>query len=251
MKTTNSFNVKRPYLIVILIELMLMIFVAGGSAYVSIAELTHPLAPFYGFIPIALFLLIYLSAKKRWQTFYFDGLSKLTKKQWLEYLPLLLVLIVLFIANHGFQEASFSFFAYMLISQIFLVGFVEEVLFRGIILRVLQSKGTSYAIIGSSVLFGVTHALQALSGQSLQNTILQIVYAFIVGFVLALLVSRNRAILLTILFHGLHNFLNFTGNEPSTHLYDYIVLAILIAQLIWLLASGNKNHNLSSSSVHA
>lgn len=241
MKTTDSYIVKRPLVAIILIELMLMIFVAGGSAYVSIAELTHPLAPFFGFIPIALFLLIYLTVKKRWSTFYFSSLSKLTKRQWLEYAPLLLVLLVLVIGNNGFQSAPFSFFVYMLLSQIFLVGFVEETLFRGMMLRILQSKGNAFAIIGSSALFGITHALQALSGQSLQDTILQIVYAFILGFVLTMLVVRNRAILLTILFHGLHNFLNFTGNTPSTHLYDYLVFIILIAQLLWLVSSSRKS----------
>ncbi|MGO4698524.1 lysostaphin resistance A-like protein [Paenibacillus sp. 2TAB26] len=241
MITTVSFTVKRPIVALILIELMLMIFVAGGSAYVSIAELTHPLAPFLGFIPIALFLVIYMTLKKRWSTFYFSGVSKLTKQQWLEYLPLLLVLIVLLIANKGFQPASFSFFAYMLLSQLFLVGFVEETLFRGMMLRILMPKGKMTAVIVSSALFGVTHALQALGGQSIEDTLLQIGYAFIVGFVLAMLVVRNRAILLTILFHGLHNFLNFTGNDPDTHLYDYLVIAILAVQLIWLLSSSKKN----------
>ncbi|WP_141506313.1 CPBP family intramembrane glutamic endopeptidase [Paenibacillus luteus] len=246
----DSFTVKRPLITIILIELMLMIFVAGGSAYVSIAELTHPLAPFLGFIPIALFLLIYLSVKKRWSIFYFSSLSKLTKRQWLEYLPLLLVLIVLVIGNKGFQPESFSFFAYLLLSQIFLVGFVEETLFRGIILRILMPKGKAFAIVVSSALFGITHALQALSGQSLEDTILQIVYAFILGFVLTMLVVRNRAIFLTILFHGLHNFLNFTGNTPSTHLYDYLVLTILLAQLLWLLSSSKKS-SAASDGIYA
>lgn len=237
---SDTYNVKRPYLLLILIELALILFVAGGSAYVAIAEITHPLAPFLGFAPIALFLFIYLTVKKRWSTFYFNGVNKLTAKQWVEYLPLLLILIVLVIGNQGFQAESASFFVYMLLSQLLLVGFVEEVLFRGIMLRALVQKGTMFAVILSSVLFGVTHALQALGGQSLQDTLLQIAYAFLIGFVLALLVVRNRAILLTIVFHGLHNFINFTGNTPSTHVYDYIVLAILLFQLIWLLSSTRK-----------
>jgi len=237
---SDNYTVKRPYLVLLLIELALIVFVAGGSAYVSIAELTHPLAPFLGFAPIALFLFIYLLVKKRWSTFYFSGLSNLTAKQWLEYVPLLLILIVLLIGNQGFQSQPASFFIYLLLSQLLLVGFVEEVLFRGIMLRALVQKGTMYAVIVSSVLFGVTHALQALGGQSLQDTLLQIAYAFLIGFVLALLVVRNRAIILTIVFHGLHNFINFTGNTPSTHVYDYIVLAILVAQLVWLLISTRK-----------
>lgn len=241
MKTQNDYAVKRPYLILILIELALIVCVAGGSAYVSITEMTHPLAPFLGFVPIALFLLIYLSVTNRWSMFYFGSLRSLTARQWADYLPLLLILIVLMIANHGFQAQPASYFVYMLLSQLFLIGFVEETLFRGIMLRALMQKGKAIAVGVSSVLFGITHALQALGGQSIQDTILQIVYAFILGFVLALLVAKHRAIWLTIIFHGLHNFINFTGNTPSTHLYDYLVIIILIAQLVWLIVSGQKN----------
>lgn len=237
MTNADGFIVKRPILAIILIELLLIIFVAGGGAYVTIAELTHPLAQFLGFVPMAIILFTYLTVKKRWSTFYFSSLSKLTKQQWLEYLPLLLVLIVILIANNGFEAAPISFFVYMLLSQLFLIGFVEETLFRGIMLRVLMQKGRTLAIVLSSVLFGVTHALQALGGQSLEDTLLQIGYAFILGFVLTMLVVRNSAILLTIIFHGLHNFLNFTGNTPTTHLYDYLIIAILIVQALWLLST--------------
>jgi len=238
MQIQDGYSVKRPYLLILWIELALVVCVAGGSAYVSIAEITHPLAPFLGFIPIALFLLIYLSVTKNWRTFYFGSLRGLTAKQWADYLPLLLVLILLIVGNRGFQEDQpVSFFVYMLLSQLLLVGFVEETLFRGIILRALIRRGKAVAVGVSSVLFGVTHALQALGGQSMQDTMLQIAYAFIIGFVLVLLVVKNQAILPSILFHGLHNFINFTGNTPSTHIFDYLVIAILIVQLMWLLRS--------------
>ncbi|TVY03190.1 CPBP family intramembrane glutamic endopeptidase [Cohnella terricola] len=235
MHKQDGYSVKRPYLLILWIELALIVCVAGGSAYVSIAEMTHPLAPFLGFVPIALFLLIYLSVTKNWRTFYFGSLRSLTAKQWAEYLPLLLILILLVVGNRGFQDQPVSFFVYMLLSQLLLVGFVEETLFRGIILRALIQRGKAVAVGVSSILFGVTHALQALGGQSLEDTMLQIAYAFILGFVLALLVVKNKAILPSILFHGLHNFINFTGNAPSTHVYDFLVIAILIAQLMWLL----------------
>ncbi len=241
MQTPNETTFKRPYLLLVLIELALIVCVAGGSAYASIAEIAHPLAPFLGFVPIALFLLIYLSVTKRWSTFYFTGIGRLTGRQWLQYLPLLLILIVLLIGNKGFQAQPVSYFVYMLLSQLLLVGFVEEVLFRGMILKAFMQKGKMTAIAVSSILFGITHALQALGGQSLADTWLQIVYALILGLVLALLVANNRAILLTVMFHGLHNFINFTGHTPSTHRYDYIVLAILVAQLVWLLSSGRSD----------
>jgi len=242
MTGTEIPTVRKPYLVLLWIELTLILFVAGGSAYVSIAELTHPAAPFLGFIPLALFLLFFLIRKNRAQTYYLTGLSEIKGKQWLDYAPLLLILVVLFISNNGFAAAPASTFIYLLLTQLLLVGFVEETLFRGILMRVFAHKGVMYAIIISSVFFGITHALQALGGQSLEDTLLQIVYAFGIGFMLALLVAKHRAVLLTILFHGLHNFINMTGNEPSTHVYDYIVLAIIAAYCLWLLRSVRQTH---------
>ncbi len=237
---------KKPYLVVLLIELALIVFVAGGSAYASIAGLTHPLAPFLGFVPIALFLALYLTIKKRWSAFSYGGAAKLSGRQWLGYAPLLLVLIVLLLANRGFRPESFSYFAWMLASQLLLVGFVEETLFRGIMLKALLPKGRLFAVAASSFFFGVTHALQALGGQSLEATILQIVYAFILGGVLAMLVSRNGAVWLAVLFHGLHNFLNFAGHEPGTRVYDYLVIAILAVHLVWLVVLERKQRAASS-----
>jgi len=240
MSTIESFNVKRPYLVVLLIELAIIVFIAGGSAYASIAELTHPLAPFLGFVPIAAFLALYLTVKRRWSTFYFSGAGGWSAKQWLGYAPLLLVLIVLSIANQGFKEESASYFVYMLLSQILLVGFVEEMLFRGVMLKVLMPKGKTFAVAVTSFFFGVTHALQALGGQSLEDTALQIVYAFLIGGILALLVANNGAIWLAILFHGIHNFLNFAGNTPDTSLYDYGVIVILALHLLWLIRKNKR-----------
>ncbi|GGG79098.1 hypothetical protein GCM10010918_40140 [Paenibacillus radicis (ex Gao et al. 2016)] len=242
MENLNELKWKRPYLTIVLIELALIVFIAGGSAYASIAEWTHPLAPFLGFIPIAVFLICFFSVKKRGRQYFFSGgLTKLTARQWLDFAPLLLILAVLLIANRGFEAAPFSFFAYMLLSQLLLVGFVEESLFRGIMLRVLLSKGTGFTVIVSSFFFGVTHALQALGGQSAEDTLLQVAYAFLLGLLLALLVVKHRTIWPGIVFHGLHNFLNFTGHTPATHLYDYFVLLILAVCVVYHLITGRKS----------
>ncbi|MBW5445792.1 CPBP family intramembrane metalloprotease [Cohnella sp. CFH 77786] len=238
---------KRPYLVIALIELALIVFIAGGSAYASITEATHPAAPFIGFIPIALFLAWYFSFKKRGKQFFFAEGPKLSPRQWLDFAPLLLILMLLLIANRGFEAHPFSYFAYMLLSQLLLVGFVEESLFRGIMLRVLLHKGTGSAVFVSSFFFGVTHALQALGGQSLEDTILQIVYAFLLGLLLSLLVVKHRTIVPGILFHGFHNFLNFTGNAPSTHLYDYAVLLIMAVHILLLYRSVIKPAMISPS----
>ncbi|MNR02735.1 CAAX amino terminal protease self- immunity [compost metagenome] len=117
---------------------------------------------------------------------------------------------------NGFKSTSASTLLYF-IGFTLLVGFVEETIYRGLILRTLLAKGVTTAVVTSSILFGVTHILNALSGQSLFDTIVQIVYALLVGLVLALLIIMNNNILPLITFHF-----------------------ILALQAIWLIVSLRK-----------
>ena len=140
---------------------------------------------------------------------------------------------------------SISDFIVMFIMQIFIVAFIEETVFRGIMLRMLLTKGTFTAVWVSSILFGITHALQLLGGQSLEDTIVQIIYALLVGLVLALLVLDGQSIIVTILFHGLNNFFNFMGNTEGSMLSAYLIIFVLFIYMLLLWKRVKKtNHNL-------
>lgn len=139
---------------------------------------------------------------------------------------------------------SISDFIVMFIMQIFIVAFIEETVFRGIMLRMLLTKGTFTAVWISSILFGITHALQLLGGQSLEDTIVQIIYALLVGLVLALLVLDGQSIIVTILFHGLNNFFNFMGNMEGSMLSAYLIIFVLFIYMLLLWKRVKKtNHN--------
>ena len=139
---------------------------------------------------------------------------------------------------------SISDFIVMFIMQIFIVAFIEETVFRGIMLRMLLTKGTFTAVWVSSILFGITHALQLLGGQSLEDTIVQIIYALLVGLVLALLVLDGQSIIVTILFHGLNNFFNFMGNTEGSMLSAYLIIFVLFIYMLLLWKRVKKtNHN--------
>ncbi|MCM0623735.1 CPBP family intramembrane metalloprotease [Lysinibacillus sp. OL1_EC] len=129
---------------------------------------------------------------------------------------------------------SISDLVVMFIMQIFIVAFIEESVFRGIMLRMLLAKGAFSAVWISSILFGVTHALQLLDGQSLEDTILQIIYALLVGLVLALLVLEGQSIIVTIIFHGLNNFFNIMGNTAGSMLSAYLIILVLFIYMLTL-----------------
>lgn len=88
-----------------------------------------------------------------------------------------------------------------------LVGFAEEIYFRGLFMRVLKPYGQTAAITWSTVLFGVTHALNLLAGQGGLNTVVQIVHAAGIGFLLCVLRLKGRSIWPLVAVHALIDFL--------------------------------------------
>jgi membrane protease YdiL (CAAX protease family) len=83
------------------------------------------------------------------------------------------------------------------------VGFVEEIVFRGMMLQALLSRGPWQAALISSLLFGLAHGFNLLSGTNVGATLLQIGEATALGFMFAALALRTHTILLLVAAHGL------------------------------------------------
>lgn len=213
------------------LEMLLIIFYAVNGAFVSIQQPSSPFLQFALLIPLAIGLFLYIAIKKKWRHYFFIGINK---ENIIVYSPLLIVLCIILIGTKGLNFASISDLLLMLLMQMFIVAFIEETIFRGILLRMLLPKGTFVAVWISSILFGITHALQLIGGQSIEDTIIQIIYALLVGLVLSLLIIDGQSIILTILFHGLNNFFNFMGNAESSMLTAYIIIFVLFVYMLVL-----------------
>ncbi|WIV18755.1 CPBP family intramembrane metalloprotease [Paenibacillus polygoni] len=238
---------KRIILSIIGLELLLMVFFTANGAFVSITSPERPLLQFIGVIPLALGILIYLLVGNKWKHYFFTSQSS-AKKALLYSLPLILVLILIAYGNNGLNTSSLPDLFMMLLIQILVIGLVEEMFFRGFMLRLLLSKGFRVAVFTTSFLFAITHSLQLIGGQSLIDTFFQIIYAFIVGLVLSLLIVHRQSIVIPILFHGLNNFLQFMGNsignvnEPAA--IEYLIIGIMLVYSIYLwrsMAAKTKN----------
>lgn len=258
MKTTAKpanlnvpFTEKRPVLSVVLIELLLLATMFAAGAYATVQELDYTAPVLIAFIPISIILLIRLTWKKSWRRYGFLPLTAIPRQNLVYYLPLVLVLAC--IALNGFRAVSgreVLFFVFFTL----LVGFVEETVYRGLILHILlRKKSVAAAVITSSVLFSVTHVLNMLSGQSAEDTVVQLVYALLTGAALALLIVKNKNILPLICYHFIHNLIQFLGPDGrSVSVWDYVILAILLLHCIWLIFSLNKEkHALRLSGASA
>lgn len=222
---------KKMLIKIIGLELLLIFFYVLNGAYVSIQQPSSSFLQFVLLVPLAVGLFVYIGVKKNWHQYFFLAFNK---SNILLVSPLIFILCIILIGTKGLNTESFSHLIVMLIMQLFVVAFIEETVFRGIMLRMLLAKGPFTAVWVSSFLFSVTHALQLLGGQSLEDTVIQIIYALLVGLVLSLLILDGQSIILTILFHGLNNFFNFMGNEESFLLYAYMIIIILFVYMLLL-----------------
>lgn len=222
---------KKIILKIIGLEMLLIIFYVVNGAFVSIQQPSSPFLQFALLIPLAIGLFLYIAIKKKWRHYFFIGINK---ENIIVYSPLLIVLCIILIGTKGLNFASISDLLLMFLMQMFIVAFIEETIFRGILLRMLLPKGTFVAVWISSILFGITHALQLIGGQSIEDTIIQIIYALLVGLVLSLLIIDGQSIILTILFHGLNNFFNFMGKAESSMLTAYIIIFVLFVYMLVL-----------------
>ena len=83
-----------------------------------------------------------------------------------------------------------------------LVPVLEELLFRKLLCDRLLPLGEGYAILLSSVIFGLSH-----------GNLFQFCYAFFVGLIFSLIYVKTGRIIYTVLYHV---FLNFTGGVVVT-----------------------------------
>ncbi|GIP28083.1 hypothetical protein J23TS9_32130 [Paenibacillus sp. J23TS9] len=233
------FTERRPVLSVVIIELLILVAMFIAGAYATIKELSYTAPVLIAFIPISIVLILYVTLKKSWGRYGFRPLTEIPRQNWIYYLPLVLTLIC--IAFNGFrsftlQEALFFVFFTLM------VGFVEETVYRGLILHILlRKKSITAAIVASSLLFSVTHVLNILSGQSAEDTIVQLVYALLTGAALALLIVKNKNIIPLIIYHFIHNLIQFLGQDGrSVSVWDYVILVILLLHCVWLILSLKK-----------
>lgn len=118
------------------------------------------------------------------------------------------------------------------------VGFLEEVIFRGLLFKGMCSGNIKVAIAVSSLTFGVGHIVNLLMGEPLFETLLQLVYASAIGFCYTAVFLAGGSILPCILSHALINSMSIFAREPGhqAQLIIALIQTVLgVSYGLWLL----------------
>lgn len=115
------------------------------------------------------------------------------------------------------------------------VGFLEEVIFRGLLFTAIARNDIKSAVVISSVTFGIGHIINLFngSGMDLVDNLCQIVFAIAVGFLLVTIFHRGGSLLPCILVHSAINTLSTFANDGNLTTETHLVhLGILIVTTV-------------------
>jgi membrane protease YdiL (CAAX protease family) len=116
------------------------------------------------------------------------------------------------------------------------IGFIEEIIFRGFLFRMMEKTGGKSAVWVSSLTFGVGHVINLLGGAPLIPTLLQICYAVAIGYLFVIVFQKTGSLIPCIVTHSLMNALSVFNKENEVYLYlsgaFLIVVPIVYAHLI-------------------
>ena len=115
------------------------------------------------------------------------------------------------------------------------VGFLEELIFRGLLFRAMEKDSLKTAIVVSAVTFGLGHIVNLFngSGRSLPATLFQIAFAVLVGFVLVLIFCRGGSLIPCILFHSVNN--SLSAFEAESRMDPRLEMALNAAMFLVVL----------------
>ena len=113
----------------------------------------------------------------------------------------------------------------LFLSAVLLSPLAEELLFRGLLLRLFRPFGDAWAIALTAVLFALAH-----------GSLFQMPYALAAGLLLALVAALSRGLAFPICFHVFYNLLAFFGRDiPKASLLWSLGGLALFSLVLFLL----------------
>ena len=155
-------------------------------------------------------------------------------KKFLYFIPLFLLMSINLWGGIRLEN-SFSEIIFYMVSMLF-VGFLEEIIFRGFLFKMMAKDSLKSAIVVTTLTFGIGHIINLLNGADVLPTLLQIMYATATGYLFVIIVIKGKSLWPCIITHSVVNALSvFAVNNLFTSIVSPIVLTIIpIAYAIYL-----------------
>jgi len=225
---------QRPALFAFLLMLALEAIVLGALLLSNLAGIPILSLDLPILLLNAIVAAILISAMRWWKETGFNAPSE-WKNMRLYLLPLaLLVGPTLFFQPQIPSPASKIV---VLIIVTLLIGFQEEAIFRGILIRAFRPQGVMKAVLISAALFGVIHVNSLFVGRDPIFVLAQVVASFLGAIGLGALRVRTNTLVPLVLLHAFNDFLQFSatgGMEAGDVDLSIPILKVVLSGLMAL-----------------
>lgn len=155
------------------------------------------------------------------------GLTKVTNlKEYLYFIPLLLIASVNLWNGININNSTSEVIFHIL--TMINVGFLEEIIFRGFLFKMMSKDNIKRAIIVSAITFGIGHIVNLFNGAELLPTLIQICYAISIGYLFVIIFYKSKSLIPCIMTHSLINSLSIFNVENSSSLYVASAFLIIV-----------------------
>ena len=146
------------------------------------------------------------------------GLTKVTDaKKYLYFIPLALIISVNIWNGININNTCSQIIFHIL--TMLNIGFIEEIIFRGFLFKMMAKDNVKLAIAVSSITFGIGHIVNLLNGADLVPTLMQIGYATAIGYLFVVIFHKSKSLIPCIVAHSLNNALSIFNIENNVSLY--------------------------------
>ncbi len=119
------------------------------------------------------------------------------------------------------------------------IGFIEEIIFRGFLFKMMAKDNVRLAISVSAITFGIGHIVNLFMGADIFATIVQILYAVSIGYLFVIIFFKSGSLVPCIITHSVMNALSIFKSD--NRILFYITSAFLIiAPVIYLMYINKK-----------
>ena len=154
------------------------------------------------------------------------GLIKIKNlKKYLYFIPLGLIISVNLWNGININNSISEIIFYIL--NMINIGFIEEIIFRGFLFKMMEKDNVKFAIIVSSVTFGIGHIINLLNGADLIPTLMQICYAISIGYLFVIIFYKSKSLVPCIITHSLVNSLSIFNIDNWVSYASSIFLIIV------------------------
>ena len=156
------------------------------------------------------------------------GLVKVNKpNKYLYFIPLTLLVLINFIGGIKIQNTPKEITLFIL--TMLEVGFIEEILFRGYLFKILEKDNQKTAIIITTLTFGIGHIVNLLNGADFIPTLIQILYSISIGYLFVKILIKTKSLWPCIITHSLLNALSIFSNQTTIIFYISSILLLFIS----------------------